>query len=132
MTTVHTLTRAFKPTVLAGAATLFLAACGSIKPVPLTPSEVSARVKADKVESYDLTAASKGRRVVVFALPGAYTPTCSSQHVPRFNELAPDLKRAGVANEIVRVRDGQEALDYLRGEGAFAERRPDATVHCGA
>ncbi|HMS04750.1 MAG TPA: TolC family protein [Burkholderiaceae bacterium] len=52
MTTVHTLTRAFKPTVLAGAATLFLAACGSIKPVPLTPSEVSARVKADKVEMY--------------------------------------------------------------------------------
>jgi peroxiredoxin len=26
----------------------------------------------------------KGRRVVLFALPGAYTPTCSTGHVPRF------------------------------------------------
>jgi CheY-like chemotaxis protein len=35
-----------------------------------------------------------------------------------------NLKRAGVANQVVRVKDGQEALDYLRGEGAFAGR-PD-------
>ena len=31
----------------------------------------------------------KGRTVVVFSLPGAFTPTCSSTHVPRYNELAP-------------------------------------------
>jgi glutaredoxin-like protein len=43
-----------------------------------------------------------GRTVVVFALPGAYTPTCSSAHVPRYNELAPALRRAGV-DEIVCV-----------------------------
>ena len=42
----------------------------------------------------------EGRTVVVFALPGAYTPTCSSTHLPRYNELAPTLKRAGV-DEIV-------------------------------
>ncbi len=30
----------------------------------------------------------KGKTVVVFALPGAFTPTCSSAHVPRYNELA--------------------------------------------
>ncbi len=29
------------------------------------------------------------RRVVVFSLPGAFTPTCSSTHLPRYNELAP-------------------------------------------
>lgn len=33
-----------------------------------------------------------------------------------------NLKRAGVTNEFVRVKDGQEALDYIRGEGAFAGR----------
>jgi CheY-like chemotaxis protein len=33
-----------------------------------------------------------------------------------------NLKRAGVLNEIVRVRDGQEALDYVRRQGAFADR----------
>jgi CheY-like chemotaxis protein len=39
-----------------------------------------------------------------------------------------NLKRAGFVNEIVRVRDGQEALDYVRGEGAFAARPPDAPL----
>ncbi|MDJ0739178.1 MAG: glutathione peroxidase [Gammaproteobacteria bacterium] len=37
-----------------------------------------------------------GKTVVVFALPGAFTPTCSSTHVPRYNQLAPALKRHGV------------------------------------
>jgi CheY-like chemotaxis protein len=39
-----------------------------------------------------------------------------------------NLKRAGVANPIARVKDGQEALDYLTGEGAFAGRPPDAPL----
>lgn len=42
----------------------------------------------------------KGRRVVLFALPGAYTPTCSTGHVPRFVELAPELHKQGV-DEVV-------------------------------
>jgi glutaredoxin-like protein len=44
----------------------------------------------------------KGKTVVVFALPGAFTPTCSSTHVPRYNQLAPALKRHGV-DEILCV-----------------------------
>lgn len=49
----------------------------------------------------------KGRTVVVFSLPGAYTPTCSSTHLPRYNELAPVFKANGV-DEIVciSVNDG--------------------------
>ena len=38
----------------------------------------------------------RGKTVVVFALPGAYTPTCSSSHVPRYNELGPVFKANGV------------------------------------
>ena len=37
-----------------------------------------------------------GKTVVVFALPGAFTPTCSSSHLPRYNELAPVLRENGV------------------------------------
>jgi glutaredoxin-like protein len=37
-----------------------------------------------------------GRTVAVFSLPGAFTPTCSSTHLPRFNELAPTFKENGV------------------------------------
>ena len=38
----------------------------------------------------------KGRTVVVFSLPGAFTPTCSSTHLPRFNELAATFRENGV------------------------------------
>jgi len=44
----------------------------------------------------------KGKTVVVFSLPGAFTPTCSSSHLPRFNELADTLRDNGV-DEIVCV-----------------------------
>lgn len=37
-----------------------------------------------------------GRTVVVFALPGAFTPTCSSAHLPGYVALAPKFKEAGV------------------------------------
>ncbi|MBJ6608866.1 MAG: glutathione peroxidase [Candidatus Thiothrix moscowensis] len=42
----------------------------------------------------------KGKTVIVFSLPGAFTPTCSSTHVPRYNQLADTFKKLGV-DEIV-------------------------------
>ncbi len=44
----------------------------------------------------------KGKTVVVFALPGAFTPTCSSTHVPRYNQLAPVFRQHGV-DEVVCI-----------------------------
>jgi glutaredoxin-like protein len=75
-----------------------------------------------------------GRTVVVFALPGAFTPTCSSSHVPRYNALAPTFKAHGV-DEIVciSVNDGfvmdawrrDQAADNITfvadGNGEFSE-----------
>jgi glutaredoxin-like protein len=43
-----------------------------------------------------------GRKVVVFSLPGAFTPTCSSSHVPRYDQLAERFRQAGV-DEIVCI-----------------------------
>jgi glutaredoxin-like protein len=37
-----------------------------------------------------------GKNVVVFSLPGAFTPTCSSTHLPRYNELAPVFRDEGI------------------------------------
>jgi glutaredoxin-like protein len=42
----------------------------------------------------------KGKTVILFALPGAFTPTCSSTHLPRYNELASTFAKNGV-DEIV-------------------------------
>ncbi len=44
----------------------------------------------------------KGKTVVVFALPGAFTPTCSSTHVPRYNQLTPTFKEHGV-DEVICI-----------------------------
>jgi peroxiredoxin len=38
----------------------------------------------------------KGRRVVVFSLPGAYTPTCSNEQTPAFERLYDDIRAAGI------------------------------------
>lgn len=37
-----------------------------------------------------------GRTIVLFALPGAFTPTCSSQHLPRYEAITPSLRKHGV------------------------------------
>ena len=52
----------------------------------------------------DVTSAEifSGRTVVLFSLPGAFTPTCSSSHVPRYDQLAREFKKHGV-DEIVCV-----------------------------
>lgn len=56
-----------------------------------------------EVNTNDLFA---GKTVVVFALPGAFTPTCSSSHVPGYNELAPTFKQNGVDDIIcISVND---------------------------
>ena len=84
----------------------------------------------------DLTSAElfSGKRVVVFSLPGAYTPTCSATHLPRFNELAPMLKANGVdevicmsvndafvMNEWAKAQECENVRLVPDGNGKFAE-----------
>ena len=47
-----------------------------------------------------------GKKVVVFSLPGAFTPTCSTSHLPRFEALYNDFKAQGVDDIIcISVND---------------------------
>ena len=46
--------------------------------------------------TFDVAAITAGKKIAVFALPGAYTPTCSAKHVPGYVQHADDLRAAGV------------------------------------
>jgi peroxiredoxin len=46
--------------------------------------------------SVDIEKACAGKTIAVFALPGAFTPTCSAKHVPGYVQAAADLRAAGV------------------------------------
>ena len=75
-----------------------------------------------------------GKRVALFAVPGAFTPTCSARHLPSYVEKAADLKGKGV-DEIACIsvndpfvmsawgeRDGSQDITMIAdGNGQFAE-----------
>ena len=91
---------------------------GADGPTPLTTAEVF-----------------KGKTVALFALPGAFTPTCSAKHLPGFVEHAGSLKGKGVDTvACLSVNDafvmgawgkdqnvGDKVLMLADGSGAFTE-----------
>jgi glutaredoxin/glutathione-dependent peroxiredoxin len=46
--------------------------------------------------SFDVAQSTAAKKIAIFALPGAFTPTCSAQHVPGYVQQADALKAAGV------------------------------------
>lgn len=46
--------------------------------------------------NYDVNKITAGKKIAIFAVPGAYTPTCSARHVPGYVEKAAELRAAGV------------------------------------
>ena len=60
------------------------------------PAATLQEMGADGPTDISTTDLFKGKTVVVFGLPGAFTPTCSAQHVPGFKALAPQFKAKGV------------------------------------
>jgi peroxiredoxin len=88
------------------------------KPSPLTVAELT-----------------KGRKVALFAVPGAFTPTCSARHLPGYKEKAAEFRAKGVdAVACVSVNDvfvmdawgkqqgvGEDVMMLADGNGAFAK-----------
>lgn len=60
-----------------------------------------------------------GKRVVVFSLPGAFTPTCSTSHLPRYEELYDEIKAQGVDAVIcISVNDAFVMFQWGKQQGA--------------
>ena len=60
------------------------------------PTEGLKTMGADGPEAVDMEKKLAGRKVVIFSLPGAFTPTCSAKHLPGFVAKADELKAKGV------------------------------------
>ncbi len=58
----------------------------------------------------------KGKNVILFALPGAFTPTCSSTHLPRYNELAPVFQTNGIDDIICLSVNDPFVMDAWAGD----------------
>ncbi|HEY4121618.1 MAG TPA: peroxiredoxin [Byssovorax sp.] len=79
---------------------------------PVSPGKVS------------VAEATKGKKVVIFGLPGAYTPTCSAKHVPGYVTNLDALKAKGV-DEVwcVSVNDGYVMAAWGRDEKGIGKVR---------
>ncbi len=79
---------------------------------PLPPSPVSVRD------------AAKGKRIVMFGLPGAFTSTCSAKHAPGYIEAMEQMRAKGV-DEVwcVSVNDGQVMAAWARSLGGLGKVR---------
>ena len=61
----------------------------------------------------------KGKNVVVFSLPGAFTPTCSTSHLPRYEELYDEFKAQGVDAVIcISVNDAFVMFQWGKSQNA--------------
>jgi peroxiredoxin len=97
------------------------------------PQATLVKVTADGPDQVDTETFFAGRRIALFAVPGAFTPTCSARHLPGFVEKQAELKAKGV-DEVActAVNDafvlgawakssGADAVTMLAdGNGAFA------------
>jgi glutaredoxin/glutathione-dependent peroxiredoxin len=107
----------------------------TIKVGDALPSAVFTYISADGPKSTTTDEVFKGRKVVLFGVPGAFTPTCSMNHLPGFLANAEAFKAKGIdAIAITSVNDAfvmnawakqTEALDKIiflaDGNGTFAK-----------
>ncbi|WP_375402349.1 peroxiredoxin [uncultured Sphingomonas sp.] len=98
------------------------------------PSASLVKVTPNGPEAVDAQAYFAGRRVALFAVPGAFTPTCSAQHLPSFLTRGDELRAKGV-DEIActavndafvldawsKQNDAGDVTMLADGNGQFAE-----------
>ncbi|MGV8960606.1 MAG: peroxiredoxin [Stenotrophomonas sp.] len=67
--------------------------------------EVTLKRIREGMETVDTRALFEGRNVVLFAVPGAFTPTCSARHLPGYVEHFSEFRRRGIEVYCMAVND---------------------------
>ena len=107
----------------------------TIKDGDKIPSATLTQMTAEGPKPISTDELFKGKKVVLFAVPGAFTPTCSQKHLPGFVENSDALKAKGVSTiACVAVNDpfvmgawgkdqkvGDKVMMLADGSGKFAE-----------
>ena len=68
-----------------------------------TIPQATVNVLDDGVQAVDTRELFDGRKVVMFAVPGAFTPTCSAKHLPGYVQHLDDFKARGVDVDLGRI-----------------------------
>jgi peroxiredoxin len=83
------------------------------------PNATLFRVGADGIEPFEAQEYFDGRKVVMFGLPGAFTPTCTAQHLPGYVKRAGDFAAKGVdAIACLSVNDAWVMKAWANDQGA--------------
>ena len=77
----------------------------------------------DGVQPISTETIFKGRNVVLFSVPGAFTPTCSAKHLPGYVERFDDFRKRGVEVACIAVNDA-----YVMDAWAKTQQVPDGLM----
>jgi peroxiredoxin len=92
----------------------------TIKVGDKVPQATFAKMTDNGPEQVDSEGFFKGRRVALFSVPGAFTPTCSAKHLPGFIEKAGELKAKGI-DEVAGTAVNDAFVMGAWGKGAGAD-----------
>jgi peroxiredoxin len=85
--------------------------------------DATLNVLRDGVQSITTGEIFGGRKVVLFSVPGAFTPTCSERHLPGYVEHYEDFRRRGLEVACIAVNDA-----FVMGAWAKAQHVPDGLM----
>jgi peroxiredoxin len=79
---------------------------------------VTVNIIKEGIQAVDTAEAFAGGKNVLFAVPGAFTPTCSSKHLPGFIEHAADFAAKGYSITCLSVNDAFVMSAWAKSQGA--------------
>lgn len=85
------------------------------------PNATLFRVGDDGIEPFEAEEFFKGRKVVVFGLPGAFTPTCTAQHMPGYVKRAGEFAAKNVAVACLSVNDAWVMKAWAKDQDAIGK-----------